>query len=246
MSLPLSIPLRLAALPGWAFLIASAFLWLAPNTWAAPSADVKDRGVFVFTMAGKEIGTETFEIRSREGCIEAEAKIELRIEQEGKTVEFKTSPRLVLTPDLEPLTYDWNQKGAQSSELQIDLRTSPATARYRTVTGEEDLREFGLPPDIVIVDNNVIHHYQLAVHRFRSAGGLKQSFRAFVPQEAIPGSLNIEDVGPETVGLAGRERQLEHLVVTTDNARVELWVDSRDRVQKIAIPAAQLEVVRKK
>jgi hypothetical protein len=221
-------------------------LWPAPSGQAASPADVKDRGVFVLTMAGKQIGTETFEIRSKAGNVEAEAQIELRLEQEGKKVEFKTSATLLLTPELQPLSYEWTQKGTQSSHLQIDLRASPAAARYRTVTGEEDVREFSFQRGIIILDNNVIHHYQLAVHRFRIAGGGKQTFPAFIPQEALPGSLNLEDVGPETETVAGREQMLQHLVMTTDNARIELWVDSRDRLQKISIPAAELEVTRKK
>ncbi len=213
---------------------------------AAPPEDPKDRGVFVLSVAGKQIGAETFEILTKKDAVEASARIELRVVQDGKSVEYKTSPKLVLTHDLRPVNYEWSQKGAQSSDLQIDLRSSRVTAKYRTVTGAEDVREFELPPDLIILDNNVIHHYQLAVYRYRRAGGGTQSFRAFIPQEALPGSLQIEDAGPDRVDVGGREALLEHLVVTTDNARIELWIDDRDRVQKISIPAAQLEVFRKK
>lgn len=213
---------------------------------AAPPEDPRDRGVFVISVAGRQIGTETFEIHTKKDAVEATARIELRVMQDGKSVEFKTSPKLVLTPDLHPVNYEWSQKGAQSSDLKMDLGSSRATAKYRTVTGAEDVREFELPPDLIILDNNVIHHYQLAVYRYRRAGGGTQSFRAFIPQEALPGSLQIEDAGPDRVDVGGREALLKHLVVATDNARIDLWIDDRDRVQKISIPAAQLEVFRKK
>jgi hypothetical protein len=243
--------LNLLSTRGWrwlrlAALCATIVLCATHAVHAVPPADPKDRGVYVFTMAGRQIGSETFEIRSKGGRVEAEAQTELRVQQEGKTVEFKTSSRLALSPDLQPLTYEWSQKGSQSSHLKIDLQVTPASARYKTVSGEEDVREFEFQRDIVILDNNVIHHYQLAVHRFRNAGGRKQTFHAFIPQEALPGSLTIEDVGPEPVDVGGREQRLQHLVVTTDNARIELWVDNRDRLQKLSIPAAELEVVRKK
>ncbi len=213
---------------------------------AAPPADVKDRGVFVINLAGKQIGTESFEIKKQKDQVEAEASIELRVEQQGKTLELKSSPKLILNSDLQPLTYEWNQRGAQSSHLEIDMQVTPATAKYRTVTGEDDIRQIQLPRDVVILDNNVIHHYQLAVQRFRNAGGQKQTFRAFVPQEALPGSLTIADVGPEPVDVGGREQRLHHLILTTDNAQLELWVDGRDHVQRISIPGAQLDVIRKK
>lgn len=214
---------------------------------AASAADnTKDRGQFVLKLGGNPIGTETFEIATKGDTVEASAKIELRVQQEGKAVEFKTFPHLVLTPDLEPLSYEWSQKGAQSSQLEVDLRSSRATAKYRTVSGEEDVREFEFVKNLVILDNNVIHHYQIIVLRYRRAGGGKQTFPAFIPQEALPGSLTVEDAGPERVDVGGREQLLQHLVVTTDNARIDLWVDDRDRLQKIAIPAGQLEVFRKK
>lgn len=219
-----------------------------PGVIARPAspADLKDRGVFVYSMAGKQIGTESFEISSAKGKVEAEAKVELRVEQEGKTLDFKTSTKLVLTPDLQPQTYDWNQKGAQSSQLQMDFRSTPATVRYRTVSGENDVRDFQLPRDVVVLDNNVIHHYQLVVRRFRQAGGGTQTFYAFIPQEALPGTLSVEEIGRESVDLGSREQKLHHLLVTTENAQIDLWADDQDRLQKISIPRAQLEVVRKK
>lgn len=213
---------------------------------ASAAENLKDRGQFILKLGGDQIGTETFEIATKGDTVEASAKIELRVQQEGKAVEFKTSPHLVLTPDLEPLSYEWSQKGAQSSQLEVDLRSSRATAKYRTVSGEEDVREFEFAKNLVILDNNVIHHYQIIVLRFRRAGGGKQTFPAFIPQEALPGSLTVEDAGPDRVDVGGHEQLLQHLVVTTDNARIDLWVDDRDRLQKIAIPAGQLEVFRKK
>ena len=227
-------------------MIVLAGLFASSKGLAAPPADVKDRGVFVLSLAGKQIGTETFEVRSSKGQIEAEAKVELRVEQGGKTAEFKTSAKLVLTPDLQAQTYQWSQKGAQSSQLEMDLRGASTSIRYKTISGENDTREFQLPRDVIILDNNVIHHYQLALARFRQAGGGKQAFSAFIPQQALPGNLIVEEKEKAETDVGGRQEKLRHLVVTTDNAQIDLWADDHDRLQKISIPAAQLEVVRKK
>lgn len=210
-----------------------------------PAREMNDRGVFVLTQAGRQIGTETFTIKVSSGQVEAEAKIELRAEQEGKTYDFKTSSKLVMDSELQPVTYSWSQKGSQSSELSVDFRSTPATARYRTVTGEADDREFNLPKGVVILDDNVIHHYELVVQRFRRTSGDKQTFSAFVPQEALPGSLAVEDVGQEQVEVGGQRRTLRHLVISTELARIDLWADSEDRVQRVSIPAADIEAVRK-
>jgi hypothetical protein len=228
----LSIPLALA----WA---------ASPALRAAPPRDVNDHGVFVISQAGRPIGTETFTIKSSSHQLEAEAKIELRVKQDGKTYDFKTTPKLVMNDDLQPLTYSWSQKGAQSSELSVDFRSTPAKAHYRTVSGEADDREFELPKDVVILDDNVIHHYQLVVERYRQTQGGKRTFHAFIPQEALPGALNVEDAGEEQAEVGGEKRNLKHLVITTDLARIDLWTDSQDRVERVSIPVAAIEAVRK-
>jgi hypothetical protein len=216
-----------------------------PILLGSPAGKVDDQGVFVVSQAGRPIGTETFTIKSSSHQVEAEARIELRAEQQGKTYDFKTSPKLLMNDDLQPLTYSWSQKGAQSSELSVDFRSTPAKAHYRTVTGEADDRDFTLPKDVVILDDNVIHHYELVTQLYRRTQGGKQTFHAFIPQEALPGTLDVEDVGEEQVEVGGEKRNLRHLVVTTDLARIDLWVDSQDRLQLVSIPAAAIEAVRK-
>ncbi len=223
-----------------------ALMWTTHTVLlGAPPRNVDDRGVFVITQQGRPIGTETFTIKSSRQQVEAEAKIELHAEQDGKTYSFKTTPKLVMDDKLRPVMYAWSQKGARSSDLSVDFRTTPANAHYRTVTGESDVREFDLPKDVVILDDNVIHHYQLVVERYRRTHGGKQTFHAFIPQEALPGSLNVEEVGKEQVEIGGEKRNLRHLVVTTDLARIDLWADGQDHVQLVSIPVAGIEAVRK-
>ena len=213
---------------------------------ASPASTVNDHGVFLLSVGGRPAGTETFDIRSIGDRVEAEAKIELLIEQEGKVRQFKNAPKLVLNSTLQPLTYAWSQKSPQSSQLEVDFRASPAKARYRTVAGGNDHLDFALPKDVVVLDYNVIHHYQLLVDRYRRTAGGKQAFRAFVPQEATPGSLEVEEVGLESVEIDGRVQTLRHLVVTTELSRIDLWVDDQQRLSRLSSPAAQLEVVRKR
>lgn len=213
---------------------------------SSPAGSLEDHGVFVLSVGGQPVGSETFNIRSTGERVEAEAKIELRLEREGKTYEFKTFPKLVLDSALQPLTYSWSQKGSQSSELEVDFRSSPAKARYRTIAGEDDRRDFELPKDVVVLDDNVVHHYQLAVYRYRGTAGGKQTFQVFVPQEAMPGPLEVEDTGQESVEINGRRETLQHLVVSAELARIDLWVDLQQRLQRVSIAAAQFEAVRKK
>ena len=109
-----------------------------------------------------------------------------------------------LTRHLDPLSYTWSQKGAQSSQLSIDFRAQPAHVRYKTVNGQDDRRDFKLDKDVVVLDDNAIHHYQLALARYDQAKGGTQTFRAFIPQEALPGIITLQFRGPRS-----RHRQME-------------------------------------
>ena len=215
----------------------------------APSAsppDLNDHGTFEVFAAGVNIGVETFEIRVRRNQIEAQGDVHLQVERNGKAIEVRTSSSLLLDPHFCPLSYTWSQKGAQSSQLSIDFRTPPAHVRYKTVNGQDDRREFTLDKDVVVLDDNAIDHYQLAVARYDAAKGGTQTFRAFIPQEAMPGVITLSSVGPEAVTVEGEKRTLRRFLLTTELAQISLWVDDHDHLQMVSAPDAQFEAVRKK
>lgn len=212
---------------------------------AAPAPD--DEGTYSISFNGHPIGTERFKIRSSANKIEAEAEIEIKAEQTGQPFALKSSPRLVLNQQWEPQTYVVNQKGTPEFHLEADFRKSPAQSRLRLANAKaDDERDFVLTRDVVIVDDNVVHHYQLLVDRFMLKPDKQQTFNAYIPQEASPGVLNVQDKGSEDVNFAGRHETLRHLVVTTELAKIDLWVDGQQHLQRILIPAVQLEAVRAK
>lgn len=212
---------------------------------SASPVNVDDQGAFVISVGGRPIGNETFKIRSASGRIEARGEIRLNIEKNGKTVSVQSFPDLVTDSELRPLTYEWRLHGPQSSRLEVDFRAKPAKVRYHTINGTEDDRDFDLAPDVAVLDDNVIHHFQLIVARLQALGGGKQTLRVFVPQEALPSLLTVEDLGitstPDSSGPSG----LRHLLITTDVTHVDLWVDDKLHVRRVSVPAAQLEALRR-
>ena len=213
---------------------------------SAPASSLNDQGVFQLFLAGRRIGSEKFEIQSTKDQTSAKAETEFQIEKGQKLVLIKTSSSLVLNAQLVPLTYNWSMKSPQASSLEADFRSKPAKLRYRTVTGEVDERDFSLLPDIVLLDNNVFHHFELLAERYRLTPGGKQVFRAFVPQDALPGELSVEGKGKKTVKIRGQSEELQHLVVTTELAQIDLWLDDQRHLQRVLIGAAQLEAVRER
>ena len=208
--------------------------------------NVDDEGVFEIFLAGRRVGSESFKIHTSSGKVEARAEVTLHVERNGKTVEVQSFPELVLDPQLHPLTYAWNQKGSQSSRLAVDFRGRIAKVRYTTINGNEDNREFELPSDVVILDDNVVHHFQLLAALYQAMGGGKQTFHVFVPQEALPSLLAVEDLGDSTGTPAGVNAHLRHLRITTDVTQIDLWVDDQQHIERVSVPSAQLEAIRKR
>jgi hypothetical protein len=232
-------------------LLAGILVWsvatLGQETLENPHlVNVDDEGVFVISLAGGPVGSERFKIHSSLGKVEARGEIRLNLEKDGKTVGVQSFPDLVLDPQLRPVTYTWNQKGPQSSRLDVDFRGKLAKVRYETISGNEDNRDFALPPDVMVLDDNVVHHYQLIIARYQALGGGKQTFPVFVPQEALPSLLTVEDMGNAATGSAGVTANLRHLVITTDVTHVDLWVDDQQHLERVSVPEAQLEAIRKR
>ena len=212
---------------------------------AAP-ADLNDRGTFEIFSAGQSIGTETFVIHTRGDRIEAQGDGHLQVEQNGKKIEVRTSSNLLLDSQLEPISYTWNQKGTHSSQLSIDFRSKPAHVRYKQVNGQDDRRDFNLDKGVVVLDDNVLHHYQLALAHYDQAKGGTQALSAFIPQEALPGVITLNAVGPESVTVGGDKRMLSHFLLTTELAQIGLWVDDQGHLQMVSAPDAQFQAMRKK
>ncbi len=209
----------------------------------APPAD---RGTFEISIAGKPIGTETFEIKHRSNQIEAQGEIHLEMEREGRKVDVRCNSNLLLDAHFHPLSYTWSQKGTQSSQLSMDFRPDIAQVRYKTVGGQQDRRGFKLDKDVAVLDDNVIHHYQLVLARYDAAAGGVQAFLAFIPQEAAPGVITLKVVGTEAVDVDGESRTLRHFLLTAEQAQVNLWADDQGHLQLVTVPATQYQAMRKK
>jgi hypothetical protein len=219
---------------------------LAPSLAASPAgpATLSDHGTFEISMAGERIGAETFQIVPSGDRVIANAEIELHTQTGGKAVVFHIIPKLVLDSQLHPLSYTWDQKGAGNSRFEINFTTAPVKARYHTVSGKDDNRDFLLPKDVVVLDDNVLSQYEILLARYDRTSRGPQVFKAFIPQEALPGQLKIVENGTEDVTINGKSERLHHFVVTTDLARIDLWADTQGRVQRVAVPAVRFNAVR--
>ncbi len=211
-----------------------------PHASEANPGKILDQGTFILSLGGSTVGAEKFEIRSFPDKVEARAQIQLHLEQNGTSYDVQDAPELILDPQLNPLSYSWTQKGTPAYHLSVDFRTSPVRIVGKPEQGPEDQREVALAPDTLVLDDNVIHHFQFVVDRYLRTSKGRQTFKAFVPQEGIPGELTVEDAGNDA------SAHLRHLLVTSELARIDLWIDEQNRLQRVAIPDKQFEAIRAK
>ena len=208
--------------------------------------DLTDHGTFEIFSAGKSIGTETFEVRVHSGRIEAKGEEQLQVNQNGKMAEVETISNFVLDSELNPITYTWAQRGSQSSQLSADFRSRPAHVRYKQVNGKEDELEFKLDHDVVVLDDNVIHHYELALARYDQSKGGPQVLSGFVPQEAEPGVLILNYVGIDKTTLDGESVMVRHYLLAAGAVQINLWTDDRGHLQLVSTADFQFQAQRKK
>jgi hypothetical protein len=57
--------------------------------------------------------------------------------------------------------------------------------------------------------------------------------------------MTVEDLGISATQDRSDASGLRHLLITTDVTHVDLWVDDKLHVQRVSVPAAQLEALRK-
>ncbi|HEV2419063.1 MAG TPA: hypothetical protein VGX94_14800 [Terriglobia bacterium] len=215
---------------------------LCKKSFAQAPAFHDDHGTFVIALNGERVGTEKFEIRARDAQVEVRAETSLTV----NGTRFETSSDLTLNASLNPLTYHWGQTTPQKSSLQIDFGPGGVRARYNTVRGRRDTRQFDLPPNSIILDDNAVHQYEIAAMRYDRTSGGTQTFHALIPQEGLPGMITLASAGTEAILIGNKQESCRHLILTTDLARVDLWVDAEEHLQKMEIAASGLIATRER
>lgn len=161
-------------------------------------------------------------------------------------MEVQTTSKLLLDTDFDPISYTWSQQGYQSSDLSVDFRLKLARVRYKQVNGQEDRRDFKLDKDVIVLDDNEVHQYELALARYDNAKGGMQVMRGFIPQEALPGIITLKYVGREPATVDGEKMTLRHFALTAELAQINLWADDRGHLEVLSSVDQQFQAVRKK
>ena len=225
-----------------------------------------EHGQFNILFYGEKIGCEKFSIRKQTSTYKSSSFTELTINKEnprtlgGSDQEIKqpTAPsnsstsvtyfintELQFNEHFEPASYEVTREvGSNQKRARVTFLPDRSYVTYFSNDAQLDKRRIELKKDVMILDDNVFHHYLILAKRYNFSEGGIQKFLGFVPQQFIAGGISISDQGIEDIEINNENHDLQHLLVNVGDLEVNLWIDLNQRLKKLSIPKAEIEVIR--
>ncbi|MGA7922210.1 MAG: hypothetical protein WCA38_21295 [Candidatus Acidiferrales bacterium] len=202
----------------------------------SPSRFVADKGKFRISVAGQQLGKEEFEIAPNGSDWTAHGTAEIQ-SQQGNTHVTGT---LAFHPDGTPVHYEWSTQSAKKASAAIAFNGLSATVELHIEGARPFTQKFTFTsPEVIVLDNNLYHHYALLAQLYDWNKKGSQSFSVLVPQEMTPGTVTAESMGKQDVG----GKKLEELRVKTEDNEIDLFLDG-PKLMRVVAPAANAEIIR--
>lgn len=229
----------------WPLGIAALFTIAAPArvvSYPRPASDASfaaDKGKFRILQQGNEAGTEEFDL---EGAGSAWVLQEQTVIRVAGSPEVRTSGELHISADGTPQRYTWSAEGNKKASGVVNFEGGAAKTSITVSGGKQPiLQDFKFPsPRIAVLDNNLYDQYAVLgrIYDWQAKG--TQTFPVLIPQDATPGSIDVESVGPQTIDGA----HLEALRVHSTDLEIEIYFDAKLRLMRLEVPAAKVVIVR--
>lgn len=206
----------------------------------APAAAlfVEEKGRFKVLVDGQPVATEEFQISSGNGEWHARATADVPA---ASGVTARVTGKLDLASDGAPLRYEWSASTPKKASATIEFHGGTASMELRLEGTAPFNQDFSFEsPRVVILDNNLYHHYAILARLYDWKARGPQSFPVFIPQDTTPGIVLVEYVGPKVV----EGVQLEMLRVRSADNEIELYCDSSARLIRISVPSSKVEIIR--
>jgi hypothetical protein len=217
----------------------------APKTPAAAPAGapfVEEKGRFKVLVDGQPTATEEFQISSAGGEWHARGSADVPAASGGTSSgATRVTGKLDLAADGAPLRYDWAASTPKKASATIEFHGKTAQMELRLEGTAPFNQDFSFDsPRVVILDNNLYHHYAILARLYDWKAKGPQSFSVFIPQDTTPGVVLVEYVGPKVV----EGVQLEMLRVRSADNEIELYCDNSSRIMRISVPSSKVEIIR--
>lgn len=208
---------------------------LAPRAGAAQAPDELDAGNYELRAGGEVIGTETFAVRPRGQAIRAAGRISLN----GGPESPFTSGELWLRTDndFRPEVVRVQPGRGEASRI-VGTRDADRFRLQRTLEAGDRWKEFLAPPELVVLEPMIAHHYFLLFRHLDEPGAERGETRvpALFPSRGERVLLTVSRRGERTLSLNDREVPAVEFAVAWNGETVHAWLDDEGRVLRIADP----------
>ncbi len=217
----------------------------APSSKKPSVSPFNEKGSFKILVDRELKGTEEFEITSSGNECVAKGKILLSILRGDKPVEYLIETQLQMKLNLDPIHYSMVQRyEGNASAIKMDFANGKGHAEFDTGSGVEK-RDYDLPDNVVVLDDNVFHQYAVLARRYDFDRGGLQEFYVFIPQESVGGILHMTLKGDEKVPVNGAFHEVQHLSIDTPDLQMDIYVEGDShRLMKVMVPSSNVEVDR--
>ena len=214
------------------------------------ASKIADAGSFGIFVNGKRVGTETFRIE--QGATVSVATSEIKVDDGSGKAEQSSEMRIA--PDGNLVLYRWRSIIPTQEENLVEPKDDLLVERISPADQKKMEVPHVLPLTTSILDDNFFSHREILAWRYFATSCLvdKRGFRScqravfgiLVPRQHFAANANVELVGRNTIRIKGVEKELNELKIDTGGDLWLVWMDDQFKVQKIAIPASKVEVLR--
>jgi hypothetical protein len=206
---------------------------------AADSGFTPDKGRFRILQQGNEVGTEEFDLEPSGNSWTMDDQTVIRI---PGSAEMRTSGQLKLSGDGTPQRYTWSAQGGKKASGTVEFENGTAKTSINVSGAKQPAQQdFKFSsPRAAVLDNNLYNQYAILgrIYDWNAKG--TQSFPVLIPQDATPGSIDVESLGPKNVDGAN----LEVLRVHSTDLEIQLFFDVKLHLIRLEVPAAKVVIVR--
>lgn len=206
---------------------------------AADSSFSPDRGRFRILQQDVEAGTEDFSIEpSGNGWLIQDETV-IRV---SGGAQMRTSGQLRVSANGAPQRYTWSAQGQKQASGEVNFESGTAKTSA-TIAGAKGplMRDFKFTsPRVAVLDNNLYEQYAIlgGLYDWNAKG--KQTFPVLIPQDATPGSIEVESLGDKSVD----GTSLQALRVHSTDLDIELYFDAKLHLVRLEVPSANVVIVR--
>lgn len=231
-----------------------AFLSTLPAFAGSKSGTVIDEGTFAIFQSGRQIGTEKFSVTQYEGTSVTTATLRADVSPQGKG-NLEQQATLTLRPDSSLVRYEWKQVAPSRSSAVVEPDQQILLMHVNDEGKKTDEPYFLSSSSAFVLDDYFFIGREVLLWRYEASSCrphpndsgcdlTRARFPILVPHRRTSSEVYVEFKGYDDLPLNGRPQHLRHFVIDTDGPQWHLWIDDRQKLLRIAIPAAQTEILR--